>query len=126
MDEVADFLGLDANKFANFEEVYSNKTIGMMKRNVKVETMLQKPFFKFIERNIPSYFWIKFRRAMYKMASNPVTEKPEYGKEVEAQILQLLKLDILEAEKLMGRRITEWKLDFTAWEELPETQKNSV
>ncbi|MCU0446234.1 MAG: sulfotransferase [Microscillaceae bacterium] len=112
--KIADFLGIDSTQFNHFDSVHANETVGNIKADYRVQTILESRFFKWLERLLPKYVWRKFTNGIYLLTSRRINERVEIPDATSKMVLHLLKLDLIEIEKLMGRHITEWKLPFKA------------
>jgi hypothetical protein len=112
--KISEFLGLDFSRFTNYEDVHANQSVGGMKRNYQIQLMLEKPIFKSIEKVAPKFVWQKFTNGLYYITRKKVEERPEITAEATQMTLQLLRTDLIEMEKLMGRHLTEWKLPYQA------------
>ena len=108
LNRLANFLGIDDSKFCDFENMHSNQSVGQTKPDVRVDNFRQsklvhlfKPFTPKVLRRIAS-------GGLYKLTEKKLAEKPTVSEPLKNSILDLLRLDILEIENLMGRKLVEW------------------
>ncbi len=109
LNKIANFLEIDATKFGNFNNIHANKSVGSTKNNVKVEKIGKNPFVKNIKPLLPKILIQTTKDVLFDFTRRNLNEKPHVSETVKKVIYDLLILDMLEIEKLMGRKITEWK-----------------
>ena len=108
LSKIADFLGIDAAKFNNFEHVHSNRSIGETKPDVRIDDFRRNSIFDPIKPLIPKTVRNVVSACLYKLMEKKVDSRPQLSDKTKAAILDLLILDILEIEKLMKRALAEW------------------
>ena len=109
LNKIADFLDIDGAKFYDFENVHANKSVGETKPDVRIDNLrksnivnLLKPFVPKSLRGLTSNF-------LYKLTEKKFNSRPKISDHLKSVIWDLLILDILEIEKIMGRKIIEWQ-----------------
>ena len=108
LNKIANFLGIDASKYPNFDDVHANKSVGSYKRNIKVEKLAQNQFIKTIKSLLPQGIIKITSDIIHNQTKINLDAKPHVSEEMKKIIYDLLILDIQEIEKLMGREIREW------------------
>ncbi len=109
LNKIAHFLDIDASKFGEFDNIYANKSVGSSKKNVKIENLANNSLVKTIKPLLPKKIIKITTDILYGLTKRNLDVKPDVSETMKQVIYDLLILDVIEIEKLMGRKITEWK-----------------
>ena len=108
LDKIADFLNIDGEKFDDFENVHANKSVGETKPDVRIDNFRKSSIFNPLKPFVPKNLRIITSNFLYKMTEKKINIRPSISDDIKRAIWDLLVLDILEIEKIMGRELTEW------------------
>lgn len=109
LGKIANFLDIDASKYCDFDDIHANKSVGSSKRNVKIEKLAKNSLIKTIKPLFPKSIIKMTNDILYGLTKRKLDVKPNVSEAIEKAIYDLLILDVLEIEKLIGREITEWE-----------------
>ncbi len=109
LNKIAEFLNIDGDKFDNFEKVHANKSVGETKPDVRIDNFRKSSIFNAFKPFVPKYIRITASNFLYKMTEKRINIRPSISDDIKRAIWDLLILDVLEIEKLIGRKIIEWK-----------------
>ena len=109
LNKIADFLNIDRAKFYDFENVHANKSVGETKPDVRIDNFRKSNIVNPLKPFVPKYLRTIASDFLYKMTEKKFNIRPNISEELKSVIWDLLILDVLEIEKLMGRKIIEWK-----------------
>ena len=109
LNKIADFLNIDGDKFDNFENVHANKSVGETKPDVRIDNFRKSNILAPLKPFIPKYFKKITSNFLYKVTEKRLDVRPNISYDLKNVIWDLLILDVLEIENLMGRKIIEWQ-----------------
>ena len=109
LNKIADFLNIDGAKFYNFENIHANKSVGETKPDVRIDDLRKSDIVNRLKPFVPQYLRRIGSNFLYKVTEKNLNTRPNIPDNLKSIIWDLLILDILEIEKLMGRKIIEWK-----------------
>lgn len=109
LNQIANFLDIDPSEFGNFDEVHANISVGKAKKNVKIERLGKNPVVRAIKPLFPKSVIKMTIDILHNLTKRKLDVKPNVSESVRKGIYDLLILDVVELEKLIGREITEWK-----------------
>ena len=110
LTKIANFLNIDPEKFGDFEQIHANKSIGEAKRNMRVKNIGHNSIISSIKPYIPKTLREITTKGIHKLTARKIAHKPDLSDSLKKIINDLLILDVLEIEKIMGRKIEEWDL----------------
>ena len=108
--KIADFLNIDARKFEDADSIHANQSIGNVRHNIKIEKMRRHNIISTLKPFVPELVKKTILKGIYRFTDRKIQEKPIISDYLKTTIANLVTLDVLEIEKLMGRKLEEWDL----------------
>ncbi|EDX87028.1 Sulfotransferase domain superfamily [Synechococcus sp. PCC 7335] len=108
LSKVFDFLGIDSSFSDHVDDVHANKSVGEYKNSAKVDKILQSPIAQGVRFFVPEYIAKPVSDAIRKPGRRKIEDKPVVTEKIEQIIRDLVMLDVVEIERLMGRELREW------------------
>ena len=106
--KVFDFLQIDSLPSDYDYNIHANKSIGHYRNSAKVDDFLQSPIVQSVRSLMPEAIAKPVGDIIRKSGRRKVDSKPVVTKKIEQILRDLVMLDVLEIEKLMGRELNEW------------------
>lgn len=108
LDKVSTFLNIDASLFNLDSNIHENKSVGEYRPSVKMERLEQNAIIQKVKYLLPAAAQDITFKAFNKVNRRKLDAKPVVSMEIGDAIRRLLRLDILEMEKMLGRELNEW------------------
>ena len=100
--EALSFLGIDHNSMPDIDSVHTNKTYeGRMERP---HSKYKGKLFPKVVKKISPALW----RKMYVPTNRYFSEKPVLSEKMQSVIVNMLELDIIEMQNLIGKDLSNW------------------
>lgn len=112
LKKTADFLEIDYLSFSHYN-VHANKSVGEAKYDVRVDAALSNIAVQKIKSIFPATLRRKVYDSIHSVLVRKFQIKPSVSDELNEAIWNLLMLDVLEIERIMGRKLTEWNFPAT-------------
>lgn len=106
LHDVASFLEIDSNVMSDISAIHANKSIGDYKIGKSLEKFKTPIIRNVWDNSIPVGIKTTIYKLLSKITTNKLTERPVLTIEQELIILNLMRLDILEMEKVLNRDLT--------------------
>jgi len=92
----------------NDANTHKNKSIGKTRRNTKIDSLAKSKAITSLKPLVPNALRKTISSNLHRLTAIEIQVRPTASNELSEAILSLLRLDVLEIEKLMGRILVEW------------------
>lgn len=115
--QIANFLAIDPDAFADTSEVHAHKTVGETQlRSALLRDFVGSTAFDPIRRAVPA----AIRQPIRRYLSNTLAEKPHFSTELKQMIWRLVEDDVTIIEQLMGRPLEAWRQGYRSAQRVVE------
>jgi hypothetical protein len=108
LQKTSEFLNIDFARFKKFEKIHSNRSVGESKENIRVEKFKKNSLVTGIKSFLPQSIKKVTYNSFRYLTDKNIESRPIVSDELKRAIWDLLILDVLEIEKLIGRELSEW------------------
>ncbi len=106
---ITDFLSIDYSFEKKPEQFHANVSVGKTKRNIMIDQIKSNHGVKLMKKFFPNNFKIWTYKNLHKLTERKIDQRPIVSNNYKEIIWNLLYLDIENIEKIMGRKLIEWK-----------------